>query len=85
MNQLYDPGAYGQALPGSRAVTFAITHDIPTNSGFRYQIMNQTDEKLAYAYILGRDGGTPMTTPTTTRVTMAAAGWIITSALISRR
>ena len=60
MSQLYDPGAYGQALPGSRAVTFAITHDIPTNSGFRYQIMNQTDEKLAYAYILGRDGGTPM-------------------------
>ncbi|KUE81128.1 alpha-amylase [Aeromonas schubertii] len=60
MNQLADPGAYGQALPGSRAVTFAITHDIPTNDGFRYQILGQQDEKLAYAYLLGRDGGTPM-------------------------
>lgn len=48
------------ALPGSRAVTFAITHDIPTNDGFRYQILNPTDEKLAYAYLLGRDGGSPL-------------------------
>ncbi len=31
----------------------AITHDIPTNDGFRYQILNQTDERLAYAYLLG--------------------------------
>ncbi|MFE8730474.1 alpha-amylase, partial [Aeromonas hydrophila] len=30
MNLLADPGAYGPALPGSRAVTFAVTHDIPT-------------------------------------------------------
>lgn len=60
MNQLADPGAYGQALPWNRAVTFAITHDIPTNDGFRYQIMDATDEVLANAYLLGRDGGTPM-------------------------
>jgi alpha-amylase len=60
LNQLADPGAYGQALHWSRAVTFAITHDIPTNDGFRYQIMDTTDELLANAYILGRDGGTPM-------------------------
>jgi len=60
MNQLVDPGAYGQALPGSRAVTFSITHDIPTNDGFRYQIMAATDEYLANAYIMGRDGGLPM-------------------------
>jgi len=60
MSQLVDPGAYGQALPGNKAVTFSVTHDIPLNDGFRYQIMNATDEKLANAYILGRDGGTPM-------------------------
>jgi len=60
MNLLVDPAAYGQALPGSRAVTFSITHDIPTNDGFRYQIMDSTDEYLANAYILGRDGGLPM-------------------------
>ncbi len=60
MNQLVDPGAYGQALAGSKAVTFSVTHDIPLNDGFRYQIMDATDETLANAYILGRDGGTPL-------------------------
>lgn len=60
MNSLVDPGAYGQALAGGRAITFTVTHDIPNNSGFRYLIMDSTDEKLAYAYILGRNGGTPM-------------------------
>lgn len=60
MNKLVDPGAYGQALHGSRAVTFAITHDIPLNNDFRYQIMDPTDEHLAHAYVLGRDGGTPL-------------------------
>jgi len=60
LSSLVDPGAYGQALSPSKAVTFTITHDIPNNDGFRYNIMNQTDEKLAYAYILGKDGGVPM-------------------------
>ncbi|MCL9782444.1 alpha-amylase family protein [Vibrio sp. S4M6] len=60
LNELHDPQAYGAALEGSRAVTFTITHDIPNNDGFRYQIMDPTDETLAYAYILGRDGGTPL-------------------------
>ncbi|GAA5216827.1 alpha-amylase family protein [Corallincola platygyrae] len=60
MNQLVDPGAYGQALEGSRAITFAITHDIPLNDGFRYQLMDSTNEHLAHAYVLGRDGGTPL-------------------------
>lgn len=50
MNRLVDPGAYGQALASSRAVTFTVTHDIPNNSGFRYLILDPTDEKLAYAY-----------------------------------
>lgn len=60
MSQLVDPGAYGQALPGARALTFTVTHDIPNNSGFRYAIMDPTDETLAYAYIFGRNGGNPM-------------------------
>ncbi len=60
MSQLVDPGAYGQALPASRAVTFTVTHDIPNNDGFRYLIMDPTDEALANAYMLGRDGGVPM-------------------------
>ncbi|MFD2165625.1 alpha-amylase family protein [Thalassotalea euphylliae] len=60
MAQLVDPGAYGQALDGNRAITFSVTHDIPLNEGFRYQILDPTDEFLANAYIFGRDGGVPM-------------------------
>ena len=60
MNQLVDPYAFGQALYPFRALTMPITHDIPNNSGFRYLLLDPTDEKLAYAYILGRDGGEPM-------------------------
>lgn len=60
MSQLVDPLSVGQALQPSRAVTFTVTHDIPNNSGFRYAIMDPTDEKLANAYILGRNGGVPM-------------------------
>ncbi len=57
---LVDPLAAGQALPGDRAVTFTVTHDIPNNSGFRGLLLDPVDETLAYAYILGRNGGTPM-------------------------
>ncbi|MDA3139681.1 alpha-amylase family protein [Vibrio metschnikovii] len=60
MTLLHDPQAYGQALDNARAITFTITHDIPTNDGFRYQILDPQDEQLAYAYILGKDGGTPL-------------------------
>ena len=60
LSSLVDPLSRGQALQGARAVTFTVTHDIPNNSGFRYQIMDPTDETLAYAYVLGRNGGTPM-------------------------
>jgi alpha-amylase len=60
MSQLVDPLAFGQALQPSRAITFTITHDIPNNGGFRYLIMDPTDETLAYAYIMGRNGGVPM-------------------------
>ncbi|WP_217528552.1 alpha-amylase family protein [Vibrio metschnikovii] len=60
MTLLHDPHAYGQALDHARAITFTITHDIPTNDGFRYQILDPKDEQLAYTYILGKDGGTPL-------------------------
>lgn len=60
MNALVDPGAYGQALPGDQAITFSVTHDIPLNDGFRYQLLDPADEKLANAYVLGRDGGVPL-------------------------
>jgi len=60
MSSLVNPGAVGQALPNSRAVTFTVTHDIPNNGGFRYLILDPTDETLAYAYVLGRDGGSPL-------------------------
>lgn len=60
MSNLVDPGAYGQALAGSRALTFTVTHDIPNNSGFRYALMDPTDETLAYAYLFSRNGGKPM-------------------------
>jgi len=57
---LENPLAFGNALQGSRAVTMPITHDIPTNDGFRYLIMDPTDEYLAYTYVLGRRDGAPM-------------------------
>lgn len=60
LNRLVDPLAFGQALPSDRAVTFTVTHDIPNNAGFRYLILDPTDETLAYAYILGRNGGVPL-------------------------
>lgn len=60
MSALVNPLSTGQALANSRAVTFTVTHDIPNNSGFRYQILDATDEKLAYAYVTGRDGGSPL-------------------------
>ncbi|KJU82475.1 secreted protein [Candidatus Magnetobacterium bavaricum] len=60
LSSLVDPLTYGQALATDKAITFAITHDIPNNDGFRYQIMPTQDEHMAYAYILGRDGGVPM-------------------------
>ncbi|WP_331344214.1 alpha-amylase family protein [Cellvibrio sp. UBA7661] len=60
MSSLVDPQAVGQAIDRFRAVTFTINHDIPLNSGFRAWIMDATDEKLAYAYIMGRDGGKPL-------------------------
>lgn len=60
LSNLVDPAAFGQALQGARALTFTVTHDIPNNSGFRYALMDPTDETLAYTYIFGRSDGKPM-------------------------
>lgn len=60
LSALADPKSTGNALDGTRAVTVPVTHDIPYNDGFRYLILDKTDEKLAYAYLLGRQDGVPM-------------------------
>lgn len=60
MSGLVDPLSVGQALAPARAVTFTLTHDMPNNSGFRYALMDPVDETLAYAYVIGRNGGTPL-------------------------
>lgn len=60
LTALENPEATNQALDKFRAITFAITHDIPQNAGFNSLIMDPTDEYLAYAYIIGRDGGVPL-------------------------
>ncbi|MBM5816628.1 MAG: alpha-amylase [Cyanobacteria bacterium K_Offshore_surface_m2_239] len=65
LSALASPLASGNALENGRAVTVVVTHDIPYNAGFRHLIFDpeassSVDEDLAYAYILGRDGGTPL-------------------------
>jgi len=60
MRELVDPASYGQALPWRRAVTFGVTHDIPNNDGFRWQLLSTQDEFLAKVYIMARDGGVPL-------------------------
>jgi hypothetical protein len=56
MNALVDPLAVGQALPGARDHLHGHPRH-PEQRGFRYLILDPTDETLAYAYVLGRDGG----------------------------
>lgn len=60
MQSLVDPYCFGQALYKFRAITFAITHDIPNNDVFHERLLKEEDEWLAYSYILGRDGGVPL-------------------------
>jgi alpha-amylase len=60
LRKLARPEAEGNALPWHRAVTFAINHDVPYNDGFRSWLLERQDEHLAYAYILGKDGGVPL-------------------------
>ena len=58
--ELDNPYSVGQALAYDRAITFAITHDIPNNDVFLDQVMKEQNELFAYCYILGRDGGVPL-------------------------
>lgn len=60
LRRLARPENEGNALAWNRAVTFAVNHDIPYNDGFRFWLLERQDEHLAYAYILGRDGGVPL-------------------------
>ena len=60
LRRLARPETEGNALPPNRALTFAVNHDIPYNDSFRYLLLDPQDEHLAYAYILGRDGGVPL-------------------------
>lgn len=60
LESLIDPYGLGQALSGMRAITFAITHDMPNNDMFANLVMTETREWLAYCYLLGRDGGVPL-------------------------
>ena len=60
LRRLAHPENEGNALPWHRAITFVVNHDIPHNDGFRSWILDQQDEHLAYAYILGKDGGVPL-------------------------
>jgi alpha-amylase len=60
LSSLVDPYCFGLALSKYRAITFTITHDIPNNDVFRSLVMEPWQEHLAYAYILGRDGGVPL-------------------------
>ena len=57
---LINPYCFGQALSNTRAITFAVTHDIPNNDVFLEYMMDEDAEKLATAFILGRDGGVPL-------------------------
>jgi alpha-amylase len=60
LRELVDPAAFRQALPAGRSVTFTVTHDIPNNDGFRWQLLDRQDEFLANAYLLGRAQGLPL-------------------------
>lgn len=60
LKALARPECEGNALPWDRAVTFVVNHDIPHNDVFRPWLLDRQDEHLAYAYILGRDGGVPL-------------------------
>lgn len=76
LSDLANPYETGNALEKRRAVTVVVTHDIPYNSGFRYLIMDPTDEKLAYVYIMGRDGGVPMVFDDSSDFETDGARWV---------
>ncbi|MGR5471118.1 alpha-amylase, partial [Vibrio astriarenae] len=52
MSELDHPNSVGQTLAYDRAITFAITHDIPNNDVFLDQVMDEAHEIYAHCYIL---------------------------------
>ena len=60
LKRLARPEYEDNALPWHRSVTFVVNHDVPYNEGFRSWLLDRKDEHLAYAYILGKDGGVPL-------------------------
>ncbi len=60
LKNLSRPEDDNDELPWNRAVTFVVNHDIPYNEGFRSWLLDRQSEHLAYAYILGKDGGVPL-------------------------
>ncbi|WP_246852457.1 alpha-amylase family protein [Vibrio crassostreae] len=60
MSSLMNPYSYGNALSGARAITFAVTHDIPNNDVFLDLVMSKENEWLAQCHILGRGEGVPL-------------------------
>lgn len=60
LKRLTHPEIEDNALPWYRSLTFVVNHDVPYNGGFRSWLLDPQDEHLAYAYILGKDGGVPL-------------------------
>lgn len=60
LRTLCRPETENNGLPWSRSVTFVVNHDLPHNEDFRSLLLDRTDENLAYAYIVGKDGGLPL-------------------------
>lgn len=60
LSSLVDPFTFGKALSRKRAITFAITHDIPNNDVFLPLVLSEEREWLLNCYILCRDGGVPL-------------------------
>ena len=58
--ELNNPEYREQAIDPRRSISFAITHDIVLNEGFRHLIMNEVDEKLANAYLIASGKTTPL-------------------------
>lgn len=49
-----------QCLDPKRAITFAVTHDIPNNGVFRNQMLSPQQEQWVYCYLLGCSDGAPL-------------------------
>ncbi|MFH0258684.1 alpha-amylase family glycosyl hydrolase [Vibrio rumoiensis] len=60
MTSLLDLAQQGQCLDEKRAITFAVTHDIPNNDVFRNQMLTPQQEQLVYCYLLGCRNGAPL-------------------------